>query len=80
MKKRILLFIAMILFSSTVYNVSAVDYNFAQNEDYYAALCSSSYKRMLLIHHSNVIRQKLVTCNELIFVCVKPYAMAVQTS
>jgi len=42
MKKRILLFIAMILFSSTVYNVSAVDYNFAQNEDYYAALCSSS--------------------------------------
>ncbi len=42
MKKRILLFIAMILLSSTVYNVSAVDYNFAQNEDYYSALCSSS--------------------------------------
>ncbi len=42
MKKRILLFIAMILLSSTVYNVSAADYNFAQNEDYYSALCSSS--------------------------------------
>ncbi len=42
MKKKVLLFITLILLSSTITRVSAVDYNFKDNEDYYAALCSSS--------------------------------------
>jgi len=42
MKKKILLFLALILFSSMTVNVSAVDYNFAQNENYYSSLCSSA--------------------------------------
>jgi len=42
MKKKILLFIVTFMFASVVSNVSAVDYNFPANEDYYAALCSSA--------------------------------------
>ncbi|KAF0225692.1 MAG: Peptidase M23 family [Erysipelotrichaceae bacterium] len=42
MKKKVLLFITLILLSSTITKVSAIDYNFKENEDYYAALCSSS--------------------------------------
>jgi len=42
MKKKILLFIVALLFTQAVYNVSAVDYNFEENEDYYATLCSSA--------------------------------------
>jgi len=42
MKRKILLFLAVMLFSSVTYNVSAVDYNFEENEDYYSSLCSSA--------------------------------------
>ncbi len=42
MKRKILLFLAVMLFSSVTYNVSAVDYNFEENEDYYSTLCSSA--------------------------------------
>jgi len=42
MKKKILLFLVALLFTQAVHNVSAVDYNFADNEDYYATLCSSA--------------------------------------
>ena len=42
MKRKILLFLTVLLFTQAVYNVSAVDYNFAENEDYYSTLCSSA--------------------------------------
>lgn len=42
MKKKILFLVAILLFSSTANRVSAADYNFAGNEDYYSALCSSA--------------------------------------
>jgi len=42
MKRKILLFLAVMLFSNVTYNVSAVDYNFEENEDYYSSLCSSA--------------------------------------
>jgi peptidoglycan hydrolase CwlO-like protein len=42
MKRKILLFLTLLMFTQAVYNVSAVDYNFAGNEDYYSTLCSSA--------------------------------------
>lgn len=42
MKRKIILFLTLLMFTQAVYNVSAVDYNFAENEDYYSTLCSSA--------------------------------------
>lgn len=41
MKRKILLFLVAFLFAQAAYNVNAVDYDFPNNEDYYATLCSS---------------------------------------